>query len=51
VTASLDALTVADKPEAWRDCGFEVVGEECVVGEVRICFAPPMGSRVGNPRE
>ena len=45
MTASLDALTVADKPEAWRDCGFEVVGEECVVGEVRICFAPQEGER------
>jgi len=32
----LDELTVADAPEAWRECGFEVAGEECVVGDIRI---------------
>lgn len=36
----LDALVVADAPDAWRDCGFEVEGDECVVGDVRIRFAP-----------
>jgi catechol 2,3-dioxygenase-like lactoylglutathione lyase family enzyme len=36
----LDQLTVADAPAAWRDCGFEAVGEECVVGGVRLCFEP-----------
>ncbi len=33
---SLDELTIADAPEAWAACGFEVDGELCVVGEVRI---------------
>ncbi len=36
---TLDELTVADSPEAWRECGFEVEGETCVVGEVRIRLA------------
>jgi len=40
----LEELTVADAPRAWRDCGFEVVGEECTVGEVRIRFAPREGA-------
>lgn len=36
---TLDELTVADSPDAWRACGFEVEGEICVVGEVRIRLA------------
>lgn len=36
---TIDELTVADTPEAWRRCGFEVDGEICVVGEVRIRLA------------
>jgi len=42
---TLEELTIADAPEAWRECGFEVEGEECVVGEVRIRFAPREGER------
>jgi hypothetical protein len=45
MSVSLDELKVADAPEAWRACGFEVVGEECVVGGVRIRFAPRDGGR------
>jgi catechol 2,3-dioxygenase-like lactoylglutathione lyase family enzyme len=41
----LEQLTVADAPEAWRTCGFETVGEECVVGGVRLRFAPRDGAR------
>lgn len=37
--ATLDELTVADGPEAWRACGFQVDGEVCVVGDVRIHLA------------
>jgi hypothetical protein len=37
---TLDELTVADSPQAWRECGFAVDGDICVVGEVRIRFAP-----------
>src|SRR3954447_4823548 len=33
---TLDGLQVADAPAAWRACGFEVDGEECVLGEVRV---------------
>jgi hypothetical protein len=36
VLVTLDELTVADSPQAWRDCGFAVEGDTCVVGEVRI---------------
>jgi catechol 2,3-dioxygenase-like lactoylglutathione lyase family enzyme len=43
--ATLDQLTVADPPETWRDCGFEVEGDACVVGEIRIRFAPREGER------
>jgi hypothetical protein len=36
VAPTLDQLTVADTPEAWRACGFEVDGDVCEVGETRI---------------
>ena len=45
VTAVLDELTVADAPSAWRECGFTVEEDFCVVGEVRIRFAPEEGRR------
>jgi catechol 2,3-dioxygenase-like lactoylglutathione lyase family enzyme len=40
VTAVLDELTVADAPSAWRQCGFAIEDDFCVIGEVRIRFAP-----------
>jgi len=43
VAVILDELVVADAPEAWRDCGFAVEGDICVVGEVRIRFTPEEG--------
>ncbi len=39
----LDELAVADAADAWRACGFAVEGDTCVVGEVRIRFAPGKG--------
>jgi hypothetical protein len=36
---TLDELVVADSPDAWRRCGFEVGDDTCVVGEVRIRLA------------
>lgn len=45
MTAVLDELTVADAPNAWRDCGFEVEGDVFVVGEIRIRLAPEEGGR------
>lgn len=33
---TLDELAVADTPDAWRGCGFQVDGETCVIGGVRI---------------
>ncbi|HEY6730207.1 MAG TPA: VOC family protein [Solirubrobacterales bacterium] len=43
--ATLDELTVADSPQAWRDCGFTVDGDLCVVGETRIRLTPVEGKR------
>lgn len=40
MAAILDELVVADAGEAWSACGFAVAGDSCVVGEVRIRFAP-----------
>lgn len=45
MAVTLDELVVADAPEAWRACGFAVEGDVCVVGEVRIRFAPEEGRR------
>ncbi len=45
MAVTLDELTVADAPQAWRDCGFEVVGEECAIGEVRIRLEAREGER------
>jgi hypothetical protein len=39
MAVSIDELTVADRPQAWRDCGFAVEDDVCVVGEVRIRLA------------
>jgi hypothetical protein len=33
---TIDELTVADPPAAWSSLGFEVEGDTCIVGEVRI---------------
>lgn len=44
---SLDELTVADAPAAWRTCGFEVEGDVCTVGETRIRLAPDAGGGKG----
>ena len=42
---TLDELTVADAPDAWRACGFEVGGDVCLVGETRIRLAGNEGGR------
>jgi hypothetical protein len=39
MAASIDELTVADPPESWAALGFEVEGDACVLGEVRIRLA------------
>lgn len=38
---SVDELVVADAPGAWAAVGFELDGDTCVVGEVRIRLAGP----------
>ena len=45
VAATIDELTVADLPERWSALGFEVEGETCVVGDVRIRLAGPAAGR------
>ena len=42
---SVDELRVADAAGAWRDCGFAVEGDACLLGEVRVRFAPAEGRR------
>ncbi|MGB7685421.1 MAG: hypothetical protein WBL45_06510 [Solirubrobacterales bacterium] len=42
---TIDELTVADAPDAWSAVGFEVDGDTCVVGDVRIRLA---GSDAGE---
>ncbi len=37
----LDELTVADTPDAWRACGFEVDDDACVVGQTRLRLVGP----------
>jgi hypothetical protein len=45
VAPTLDELTIADTPAAWRDCGFEVDGEVGTLGEVRV---RPAGEEAGR---
>jgi hypothetical protein len=39
VSPTVDELTVADAPAAWSALGFEVDGDVCVLGDVRIRLA------------
>ena len=39
MAASIDELTVGDSPGSWAALGFEVDGDTCVVGDVRIRLA------------
>ncbi len=45
VAPTIDELTVADPPEVWVGLGFEVDGETCLVGDVRIRLVGPAGGR------
>ncbi len=38
---TIDELTVADSPGAWSALGFEVEGDLCVLGDVRVRLAGP----------
>jgi hypothetical protein len=42
---TIDELTVADDPAAWAALGFELDGDVCVVGEVRIRLAGPRAGK------
>ncbi|HEV7771518.1 MAG TPA: hypothetical protein VGO66_12785 [Solirubrobacterales bacterium] len=39
MTATIDELTVADSPGAWSALGFELEGDTCVLGDMRIRLA------------
>jgi hypothetical protein len=39
MAATIDELTVADDPAAWAALGFELDGDVCVLGEVRVRLA------------
>lgn len=39
MAVTLDELAVADAPESWEACGFEVQDGVCVLGDVRIRLA------------
>ncbi|MCW2988040.1 MAG: Glyoxalase/bleomycin resistance protein/dioxygenase [Solirubrobacterales bacterium] len=39
MAVTIDELTVADPPAAWAALGFELDGDTCVLGEVRIRLA------------
>ncbi|HEX3173175.1 MAG TPA: hypothetical protein VHQ43_03015 [Solirubrobacterales bacterium] len=45
MSATIDELAVADEPQAWAAVGFELDGDVCVVGDVRIRLA---GSDAGE---
>jgi hypothetical protein len=45
VAARIDELTVGDEPEAWRELGFALDGDVCVVGDLRIRLAGPRAGR------
>ena len=45
VALTLDELTVADAPASWAAVGFELDGDTCVVGDVRIRLAGPDAGR------
>jgi hypothetical protein len=45
VTATIDELTVADLPDVWSALGFEVDGDTCVLGDVRIRLVGPDAGR------
>jgi hypothetical protein len=45
VAGSIDELTVADPPAAWSALGFEVEGDSCVIGDVRLLLAGPDAGR------
>lgn len=38
-TVTIESLTVADAPEAWRDAGFDVDGAACRVGTIDVHLA------------
>jgi hypothetical protein len=41
VAPAIDELTIADDPRAWRALGFELQGDVCVLGGVRMRLAGP----------
>ncbi|MEA2472337.1 MAG: hypothetical protein QOE06_252 [Thermoleophilaceae bacterium] len=42
---TIESITVADPPGAWRDTGFDVDGDSCRVGTVEVKLAGPGAGR------
>jgi hypothetical protein len=42
---TIESITVADPPEAWRDAGFRVEGDVCRVGSIDVVLAGPDAGR------
>ena len=42
---TINALVIADPPEAWAGAGFTVDGDTCVVGQVRLQLVGRDGDR------
>lgn len=45
VSPTIDELTIADPPEAWRDAGFDVDDDAFEIGSIRILLAGPDAGR------
>jgi hypothetical protein len=45
MSPTIDELTIADPPEAWRDAGFDVDGDSFAVGSVAVRLAGPDAGR------
>ena len=42
---TIDELTIADPPQPWQDVGFDLDGDACEIGSVRIKLAGPSAGR------
>lgn len=42
---TIESITVADPPEAWRDAGFTVEGDSCRVGSIDVRLGGPDAGR------
>ena len=48
MAASVEELVVADPPELWTELGFQVEGDSCRLGGVRVRLDPAAGRRLAG---